>query len=196
MLKVGLTGGIGSGKTTVARILSSIGIPVFYADEQARNLMESSPGLIQEIKNTFGAEVYADNKLNREVLAKIVFNNPDRLSKLNHIVHPAVHKHFLEWSLAQKDVPYLLEEAALLFETGIWKTFDYNILVVAPEEKRIERVMQRDNVSREEVIKRMNAQMRDDEKIPQADFLIFNDDLSLVSVQVLAFHKKLISLKK
>jgi len=196
MLKVGLTGGIGCGKSTVARILTSFGIPVFNADLEARILMQTSADLIRGIRNLFGDEAYNDTALNREFLAKIVFADPAKLKKLNQLVHPAVHRHFEEWALTQKGNNYLVEEAALLCETGSYKFFDYLVLVTAPEQKRIERVMLRDGISKMEVENRMNSQMPEVEKIPMAHFLIFNDDENMILSQVLAFHEKMISLNK
>lgn len=196
MIKVGLTGGIGSGKTTVAGILKNLGIPVFVADKEARNLMESSPELISSIKAAFGDEAYNENGLNRAFIAGIVFSDPLKLKKLNMLTHPAVHRHFESWALQQKDVPYIVEEAALLYETGAWKYFDYIVLVTAPKRLRIERVISRDNTSEEEVLKRMDSQMPEEDKVPLAHFLIFNDEKSLVLNQVLTFHEKMISLSK
>lgn len=194
MLKIGLTGGIGSGKTTVAKIFVSLGIPVFFADSEARKLMEHSPDLIRSVKCSFGDESYIENELNRKYLANVVFSDPVKLKKLNSIVHPAVSKQFETWAVEYTDKPYVIEEAALLFETGIYKSFDYTVLVTAPVSKRIERVMLRDKVSDSEVLKRMEAQMSDEEKIINSHFLIFNDDQNMVLNQTLALHEKLISL--
>ncbi len=196
MLKVGLTGGIGSGKTTVAKIFTSLGVPVYFADIEARNLMQNSESLIQLIKNNFGEETYLGNELNRKFLAEIVFKNEAKLRKLNQIIHPAVHRHFEEWIAKQQETDYLVEEAALLYETGAWKFFDYTMLVIAPIDKRIERVMKRDGVGEEEVQNRILAQLPDEEKIPNSNFIIFNDDQNMVLNQVLAFHEKMISLNK
>lgn len=194
MLKVGLTGGIGSGKTTIAKVFVNLGVPVFFADSEARKLMEESDELIRSVKCSFGEDAYTGNLLNRKFLANIVFSDPAKLKKLNSIVHPAVHKQFETWSVDYLDKPYVMEEAALLFETGIYKSFDYTVLVSAPVSKRIERVMMRDKVSETEVVKRMEAQMTDEEKIINSHFLIFNDDQNLILNQVLALHEKLISL--
>jgi dephospho-CoA kinase len=152
MLKVGLTGGIGSGKSTVARIFTSLGIPVFFADLEVRKLMESSEELIHAIKTTFGNDAYLGTELNRKFLAEIVFSNPDKLKKLNQLTHPAVHRHFENWSSEQRNVPYLVEEAALLCESGAAKYFDSLVLVVTPLKERIKRVMLRDGVSEAEVL--------------------------------------------
>lgn len=194
MLKIGLTGGIGCGKTTIAKIFVNLGIPVFFADSEARKLMEESSDVIRSVKSSFGDASYIDNHLNRKFLANVVFSDPVKLKKLNSIVHPAVHKQFETWAVEYSDKPYLIEEAALLFETGIYKTFDYIVLVTAPVSKRIERVMSRDKVTDGEVLKRMEAQMTDEEKIINSHFLIFNDDQNLVLNQTLALHEKLISL--
>ena len=196
MLKIGLTGGIGSGKTTVAKIFTSFRIPVYYADQEARLLMESSEELIQSVKSHFGNESYIGAELNRKFLASIVFNDETKLRKLNQLAHPVVHHHFEAWVANQHDVPYIVEEAALLFESGAWKYFDFIVLVTAPESLRIERVMKRDGVTMDEVQNRIKTQMPENEKIPLAHFLIFNDNQSLVLNQVLAFHEKLISLNK
>jgi len=125
MLKVGLTGGIGSGKTTVAKIFTSLGVPVFFADQEARKLMESSDEIIHSVKAAFGEESYTEKELNRKYLAKIVFNDQDKLNKLNQITHPAVHRSFETWLNDQNGAAYVVEEAALLFESGAWNYFDY-----------------------------------------------------------------------
>jgi dephospho-CoA kinase len=194
MLKIGLTGGIGSGKTTVARIFVSLGIPVFFADTEARQLMETSGELIHSIKSVFGEEVYNETGLNRKFLASIVFTDPVKLRKLNQLTHPAVHRHFESWVTENSGAPYCVEEAALLCETGAWKYFDFLVLVTAPLIKRVERVIARDGVTESEVQSRMISQMPDEEKIPLSHYLIFNDDENMVLNQVLALHKKMISL--
>ncbi len=194
MRKIGLTGGIGSGKTTVAKVFASLGAPVFFADPEARKLMESSPEIVSAIKNSFGEHAYSNGNLNRKYLSDIVFNDPVKLKKLNSIVHPAVHRQFETWSAGYPDAPYVIEEAALLFESGGWKQFDLVILVVAPLSQRIQRVIQRDGVSVVDVQSRIDAQMPDEEKIPLAHFLFFNDDQNMLLNQVLAFHEKMISL--
>ena len=196
MLKVGLTGGIGSGKSTVANILIGLGIPVFFADIEARNLMETSDELIHSIKSFFGNEAYTESGLNRKFLADIVFTDEVKLHKLNQITHPVVHKKFELWAANHNSSPYLIEEAALLCESGAWKYFDFMVLVTACENKRIERVMKRDGVTEELVRNRIKSQMPEDEKIPLAQFLIFNDEHDMLLTQVLAFHEKLISLNK
>lgn len=196
MLKVGLTGGIGSGKTTVANVFNKLGIPVFYADLEARKLMEHSQDMIQAIKSYFGEEAYIGNELNRKYLSGIVFSDPTKLKKLNQITHPAVHQQFEKWSAEHKDATYLIQEAALIFESGAAKYFDHIILILAPLEIRIDRVVRRDGIKHDEVRSRIASQMSDEEKIPLSDFLIFNDEQSMVVNQVMAFHEKMISLNK
>ncbi len=170
---IGLTGGIGSGKTTVANYFKSYGIPVYIADDEARKIMQSAD-IMEAIKDLFGAEVFENETLNREKLAKIVFNNPESLEKLNGIVHPAVKKHFEQWLLQNLEAPYVIYEAAILFESGRYKDCDIIITVTAPIESRIQRVIKRDNTTRELVLKRINAQWTDEKRISKSDFVIEN----------------------
>jgi dephospho-CoA kinase len=172
---IGLTGGIGSGKTTIANHFSSLGIPVYIADDEARKIM-SSAGVINAIKETFGETIFENNILNRSMLAEIVFANPDKLKVLNAIVHPAVKKHFKEWLLEQAAFPLVVYEAAILFESGNYKDFDWIISVSAPLEGRIQRVIERDKTTREQVLKRINAQWSDEQRISKSDFVIVNVD--------------------
>ncbi|MCK9411277.1 MAG: dephospho-CoA kinase [Prolixibacteraceae bacterium] len=192
MLKVGITGGIGSGKSTVCRVFSVLGIPVFHADLQAGRLQNEDPGIVKELKGLFGLEIYsAEGLLNRRMLASIVFNNRALLGKLNGIIHPAVHREFEIWSAGFSDFPYIIYEAAILFETGNFRNFDYTILVIADEQERIQRVSKRDNSRAEEVIQRMSNQMTDKEKIKMADFIIENNDNQLIISQVLKLDQLL-----
>lgn len=170
---IGLTGGIGSGKTTVANYFKSYGIPVYIADDEARKIMQSTD-IMEAIKDLFGADVFENETLNREKLAKIVFNNPESLEKLNGIVHPAVKKHFEQWLLQNLEAPYVIYEAAILFESGRYKDCDIIITVTAPIESRIQRVIKRDNTTRELVLKRINAQWTDEKRISKSDFVIEN----------------------
>ncbi len=180
---VGLTGGIGSGKTIIANHFKSHGIPVFIADDEARKIMQS-PDIIAEIKRVFGQTVFEHNKLNREVLAKIVFNNAEKLEKLNNIVHPAVQQHFTQWLSNQHDHPFIIYEAAILFESGNYKNCDFIITVTAPLESRIERVIARDRTTKELVLKRMNAQWTDEQRISKSDFIIENTSLETTKLEV------------
>jgi dephospho-CoA kinase len=188
MLKVGITGGIGSGKTTICRIFEILSVPVFNADITAKNIMVSDLDLVEKIKSQFGKETYFDNgDLNRKYLSKIVFNSPDELQKLNRLVHPATIKAFNDWALIQ-DSHYCLHEAAILFESGAYKSCDYSILVSAPENLRVQRVMKRDGIHEKEVNARINMQMPENEKEKLADFLILNDECTAVIPQVLKLH--------
>ncbi|MBK7870120.1 MAG: dephospho-CoA kinase [Saprospiraceae bacterium] len=191
-LKVGITGGIGSGKTTVCKIFETLGIPVYYADERAKWLMVNDPDLIKDIKVLFGEAAYdLEGHLNRKYISDIVFNNPEKLNQLNSLVHPAVAKDGSAWNQAQVGVPYTLREAALIYEAGINKHLDYVIVVTAPLELRIQRVMQRDQIPREAVEARIDKQMPEEEKVRLGDFVIVNDGEQALIPQVLAIHQKL-----
>ena len=194
-LKIGLTGGIGSGKRTVAKIFSTIGIPVFYADIAARNVMHEDAALMQKIKETFGDVAYENNMLNRKYIADIVFNDPFKLEQLNAMVHPATIAAAQRWML-QQTTPYVIKEAALFFEAGSTEGLDYIIGVYAPQHLRIHRVMQRDNVTREEVLSRMSKQINEEMKMRLCDFVIVNDEQTMVIPQVLKLHEKFITLSK
>ena len=176
--KIGLTGGIGSGKSTIAEHFKSKGIPVYIADTEARLIMQDAK-VVEAIKNAFGTAIYENNQLVREKLASIVFNNPEKLQVLNAIVHPAVRLHFENWLLTQKEHPFIIYESAILFETGSYKDFDAIITVTAPKEIRIERVIKRDNTTAEQVFERMKAQWTDEQRIEKSDFVIENSILSL-----------------
>ena len=196
MLKIGLTGNIGSGKTTVSKVFEVLGVPVFYADDAAKSVMVSDPLLIAGIKSTFGNSSYFDDgTLNRKHIAGIVFNDAAQLTKLNALVHPATFRAFDEWVKNVKaDVPYILKEAALLFESDSYKMCDYSITIQAPFETRIKRVMQRDHLTREEIESRESKQFSEEKKSTLADFIIVNDDVQLVIPQVLELHHKICSL--
>jgi dephospho-CoA kinase len=193
MLKVGITGNIGSGKTTVSKIFEVLGVPVFYADTQARDAMVKDEILIGAIKKAFGAESYfEDGSLNRKHIAGIVFNDEKQLAILNSIVHPAVFRAFDSWVKQQHHVPYVLKEAALLFESDSYKMCDKTILVTAPLEMRIKRVMQRDNLSESEVRSRDARQFAEEKKVELADYIIKNDNTEAVIPQVLKLHEEFI----
>ena len=195
MLKIGITGNIGSGKTTVSRIFEILEVPVFYADNAAKKVMVEDRILIGALKKEFGSESYFDDgSLNRKHIAGIVFNNEAELAKLNSIVHPAVFRAFDNWVAGIKNAPYIMKEAALLFESSSYKMCDKTIMVTAPLELRINRVMQRDNLTRAEVESRNEKQFSEEKKIELADFVIRNDDTELVIPQVLELHKKFSSL--
>lgn len=194
MLKIGVTGGIGSGKSTVCKIFEVCGASVYYADDKAKMLMNKDEVLKKMIKEKFGAEAYsADGKLNRAFLADKVFNDAEQLKILNSIVHPYVFQDTLKWMQAHQNKQYVLYEAAIMFESGSYKMLDKTILVVSPIEDKIKRVMMRDKISREEVVARINKQMPDEEKLQLASFVIYNDGEHELIPQVLALHKKFIS---
>ncbi|HTD99479.1 MAG TPA: dephospho-CoA kinase [Mucilaginibacter sp.] len=191
MLKIGITGNIGGGKTTVSKIFEILGIPVFYADEAAKKVMITDPVLIDALKTAFGAGSYfEDGTLNRKHIASIVFNDEAELAKLNSLVHPAVFRAFDNWVAQIKDAPYVIKEAALLFESTSYKMCDYSIMVTAPLELRIKRVMQRDGLSRAEVESRNAKQFSEEKKIQLADHIIRNDNTELVIPQVLELHQQ------
>jgi dephospho-CoA kinase len=170
---LGLTGGIGSGKTTLVNYMESLGIPVFIADEEAKKAMQS-PHVLEEVKTSFGNSIFENGQLNRQQLASIVFSNPDKLKELNSIIHPEVKRLFAIWLNQHKTVPFVVYEAAILFESGSYQNCDYIITVTAPLEDRITRVMQRDNCSREQVLQRINAQWTDEERAAKSNFVIDN----------------------
>jgi len=194
MLKIGITGGIGSGKTTVCRIFEILGIPVFNADLVAKSIMNTDSLLRSSIKATFGSQAYSENgELDRKYLASQVFNNQEALDKLNVLVHPAAIQASIDW-FKQQQGPYALKEAAILFESGSYKDCDYNILVSSPEEIRIKRVMERDGVSEESVRSRISKQMTEEKKLELADFVIVNDGNMPLIPQVLKLHEHFLSI--
>ncbi|HQW92493.1 MAG TPA: dephospho-CoA kinase [Ferruginibacter sp.] len=195
MLKIGLTGGIGSGKSTVAKVFEVLGIPVYYADDAAKKLMNEDAALKQKIKLQFGESVYANEHLNKKALADIVFNDPEKLALLNALVHPATLKDVESWMQSQSS-PYIIKEAALIFESGAHQNLDYVIGITAPAPLRIQRTMQRDGITREAVVARMDKQMDDTIKMKLCDFVITNDEQEMLLPQVLALHDKLLSLSK
>lgn len=195
MLKIGITGGIGSGKSTVARVFETLGIPVYNADDAAKRLMQEDPELKKQIIILFGEKAYEQGKLNRSWISEQVFGNPEKVKALNAIVHPATIRDAHEWMSVQQ-TPYTLKEAALIFESGSEKSLDYVIGVDAPVELRIQRVMERDNISRDAILQRMNNQMDESEKIQRCDFIIYNDGNQLVIPQVIRLHQQLVELSK
>jgi dephospho-CoA kinase len=195
MLKIGITGSIGAGKSTVAGIFKVLGIPVFDADATAKNILNTDSVLREQIAATFGSETYKNGLLDKKYLATLVFNHPDQLAKLNALVHPATIEAANIWAkhCEEQGSPYILKEAALLFEAGTNIGLDFIIGVTAPVEMRIARVMERDHVTREEVLKRMKHQLDDTEKMKRCNFVIDNNEVSLVIPQVLALHARFIS---
>ncbi|HMO61744.1 MAG TPA: dephospho-CoA kinase [Ferruginibacter sp.] len=192
MLKIGITGGIGSGKSTVAKIFEVLGIPVYYADEASKKLLNQNPELKAKITALFGTAAYQNNLLNRSYIAGIVFNQPEKLAQLNAIVHPATIKDAETW-MAQQSSTYAIKEAALIFESGSQEQLDAVIGVYAPKAVRLQRVMQRDGISREEVLSRMNRQIDENIKMRLCDYVIYNDEQQLVIPQVTALHEKFLT---
>lgn len=180
---IGLTGGIGSGKTTIANHFIALGIPVYIADEAGRKMMQSQE-ILDRIKEKFGVSVFEENQLNRAKLAEIVFNSPEKLKQLNAIVHPAVKNDFKHWLEEHQEFPLVIYEAAILFESGNYKNFDFIITVIAPFETRIERVIQRDKTTRDQVLKRMDVQWTDEQRISKSDFIIENIDSEIAKMKV------------
>ncbi len=189
MLKIGLTGGMGSGKTTVSKIFSVLGIPVFYADDVAKNIMNEDATLKQNLMDAFGAEAYINNTLNRKYIANIVFNDKYKLDRLNALVHPVTLAAADKW-FNQQTSPYVIKEAALMFEAGAAAHLDYVIGVYAPQHLRLQRVMQRDNSTREQVLARINSQIDETIKMRLCDFVIINDEQQAMLPQVLLLHQK------
>jgi dephospho-CoA kinase len=193
MLKIGLTGGIGSGKSTIAKIFSVLGIPVWDADKHAKWIMENDPELKEKLLFYFGEAVFDGNQLQRSYLANIVFNQPEKLELLNSLVHPAAIAQAEKWMKEQTSA-YVIKEAALLFESGSVSHLDYVIGVTAPRALRIQRVMLRDQISREEVVARMNRQIDDGIKMKLCNWVIQNDQQQALLPQVLKIHNKILSL--
>lgn len=197
MKLIGLTGGIGSGKSTVAGLFRTLGIPVYESDSRAKFLMNNDPGLRQQIVALLGSESYtSQHEINRAWIASKVFNNPPLLSQLNGIVHPAVFQDLVDWIAldTQQQAPYLIQESALLFEEDLAKRFRAIILVVAPAEARIDRVMKRDGITRDAVLRRIENQWPDDRKIPLSDFIIYNDGEHALIEQVMDIDKMILQL--
>jgi dephospho-CoA kinase len=193
MKVIGLTGGIGSGKTTVANMFKKLGVPVYIADDEAKKLMHSD-SVKEKVIDLFGEEAYIDNELNRKYISSFVFKDKKLLEKLNHIVHPEVGKHFDDWLKKQMGI-YVIKEAAILFENGNYKQCDKTILVISDEQKRIARVVQRDNTTNEKVVNIIENQWTDNQKIKLADFVIENNsDLESLKVKVYTIHEELIKL--
>lgn len=191
MIKVGLTGGIGSGKSVVARLFQIMGYPVYVADTESKRLTESSPLIRQSLITLFGEDVYHNHKLNRALLAGYIFNDKSLLAKVNAIIHPVVLADFGKWA-ARQQTEVVIIESAILFESHFDTKTDCSLMVYAPEEIRLQRVQQRDGFSPEEIRKRMNSQLPDEEKCKLSDYIIRNDNREPLIPQVEAFVKSLL----
>ncbi|WP_353133430.1 dephospho-CoA kinase [Pseudopedobacter sp.] len=192
-MKVGITGGIGSGKSTVSSIFELLGIPVYYADIEAKRLMVNNQTIRDKVVELFGTASYQDGELNRKHIAAIAFKDAAVLERLNATVHPVVIDDYRQW-VKKQNSQYTLKEAALLFESGSYLESDFNILVSSPLELRIERVMKRDRVVRDEVLTRINKQMPEEEKERLATFIVYNNESELLITQVLNIHEKILNL--
>ena len=190
--KGGITGGIGSGKSTACKIFELLGVPVYYADDAAKKLMQQNTTLRQQIQMHFGKDAYlTDGTLNRPFLSAAIFSNEQKRAILNNLVHPIVGEDVRQW-FETLNHPYALEEAALLFESGSYQKLDFIITVTAPTEIRLKRVMNRDKVDRQAVIQRMNAQWTDDEKVKKSDFIIYNNETQALIPQILRIHRSIL----
>ncbi|RNC79803.1 MAG: dephospho-CoA kinase [Winogradskyella sp.] len=190
---VGITGGIGSGKSTICKFFESYGVAVYYADIEAKELMNRSKVIRRKLKTLFGEKAYFDNKLNRAFLRKKIFNDRSLLEKMNAIVHPKVGAHFNRW-LKKQTSPYILKEVAIIFENNLQNQYDYIITVVADEQERIKRVLKRDTTDLRSIKAIINNQLPDENKIEQSDFVIYNDDLEEAKSQSRLIHQKLLSI--
>lgn len=193
MLKIGVTGGIGSGKTTVCKEFEKLGIPVFYADDVAKTIL-NKPKVAEKLKIIFGEDIVKDNIVDRKKIASVIFSDESKKEKLNSIIHPEVANEYEIWLNQHIDFPYTIKEAAILFETGTYKQLDKIILVIADKATRVERIIKRDNTTEDEVLARMKNQWTDEEKIPLADFIITNEGNSSLENQIQGIHNQILSL--
>lgn len=196
MIKVAVTGNIGSGKTSICRVFEVLGIPVFYADKEARKLY-SDPDILNAIAQELGPEVFtSDHQLDTRALASVIFNNMNALQFINQLIHPRVFEMFDHWCLNQIHAPYCLQEAALIFESGSYEKFSRIIVVHAPEELLIQRVVKRDNIAPGQARDRLNNQMGQSEKISRADYALLNDNTQLLIPQILSIDHELRKLSR
>jgi dephospho-CoA kinase len=193
MRKIGVTGGIGSGKSLVCKVFSSLGIPVYYADDEAKTISDSHPEIRTTLISWFGNDIYADDVLNRHMLADIIFKDREWLSRVNNLIHPRVAEHFKLWCLKFSPSPYIIHESAILFESGAWQNFDTIIGVIANDEIRLNRVMNRPQMTPEKFRMIIQNQLPDKEMVERCDHVIVNDDRTLVIPQVMKLHRTFIS---
>jgi len=190
MIKVGLTGGIGSGKTLVSKIFEQLRVPVFYADTESKRLLDEDENIIFSLKKRFGENIYSETGIKKAKLASLIFNNNEALNFVQSISHPKVRENFLSWS-QQQNSSYVIMEAAILFETGGYKYMDYNILVYAPEDLRLKRVTERDGSTEEQIRERLKNQQPDEDKMDKVDWIIYNDGSTMIVPQVVELNKKI-----
>jgi len=198
MIKILVTGGIGSGKSTACKMFEELGVSVYYSDLEAKKIMDTNPYVAIRMKKLFGDDIYKDGALDRKTVADIVFDKKEMLNSLNEIAHSAVSSHFNEWCNLEKmsDSPYIIEEAAIAIDIGIQDRFDYIVVVTADQETRVKRTMARDNCTREKVMSRINSQTSDEEKLKHADFVIVNNDFPNLECQVKSIHNKILEIIK
>lgn len=191
-MKLGVTGGIGSGKTSVCRVFNILGIPVFSADPEAREIMDNDKGIMRRINSIAGKDLYINGSLDRMEMAALIFNDNTLLEKVNSLVHPVVFDHFKRWEMDQT-APYVIMEAAILFESGASKLVDRITTVVAPIEERVERVIHRNSLSREQILERMRNQMDDDSMIKLSDYVIHNSENDMIIPAILKIHEDILT---
>lgn len=191
MIRVGITGGIGSGKSRVCGVFSCLGIPVYHTDEEARILIESDEVIRQELIRLLGTEIFSGKTLNRTLMSRFIFENSELLKAVNGIVHPRVAIHFDNWCSRQSGIPYVMQESAILFESGSWKKFDVIILVTAPETVRMERVLKRQGMTMEKIRAIVKNQLPEEEKIVRSHYVFFNDDSELILPGIVNLHETL-----
>jgi len=190
-LTLGITGGIGSGKTSVCRVFNVLGIPVFSADYEAKGIMENDNGIVRRLNSIAGKNLYINGSLDRMKLATLIFNDNSLLEKVNSLVHPVVFEHFKRWTLEQ-NTPYVIMEAAILFESGASKLVDRIATIVAPIEERVDRVIHRNNLSRDQVLERMRNQLDDDSRIKLSDYVIHNSENDMIIPAILKIHEEIL----
>jgi dephospho-CoA kinase len=196
-LRIGITGGMGAGKSTMCKIFGQLGVSIYDADSRAKFIMSNNQELKKAITENFGWDSYTrKDELNREYLAKVVFNNEEKLELLNNLVHPAVKNDYEQWAQEHRDEPYSLKEAALLFESMSYKTLHKVIVIASPIETRIERIMKRDHVKREDILKRIQNQSTDRERMNKADWVIYNDGVRSLIEQTLEVHREILAIRE
>jgi dephospho-CoA kinase len=191
MIKVGVTGGIGSGKSLICQAFSLLGVPVYIADDAAKDLMDQDPQIKMRLTGIFGDTIYSEGKLDRPKLSGLIFNDPNLLADVNRIVHPVVRQNFNEWCGSFTSVPFVIQESAILFETKAADLFDYIILVSAPEEIRIQRVLSRPGMTMEKILRIMKNQLPEEEKIVRSHFVIKNDETHLILPHILSIYTEI-----
>lgn len=193
MIKVGITGGIGSGKSVVCRIFSVLGAPVYYADDEAKILTGTDPEIRQQLISLAGKEVFTDQGLNNRYLSDLIFNDKELLARVNSIIHPRVEAHFIRWAFLHSSSPYTIMESAILFSGNLHKNFDKIVLVTAPEDLRIRRVLRRNNMTVDKIRSIINSQQPEKEIAEKSDYIIINNEKELIIPQILKLHKDFIN---